>query len=175
MNYTEYIVEELKNLVSIHSPSGFTKEVSEFVMTKLRELGYAPTLTKKGGVLCDLGGTDLADGLLMTAHIDTLGGMVKEIKPNGRLRISPIGGLQPHNTEGENCTIITRFDGNFSGTLQLDSPSVHVNKDYATSERTFDTMEVVIDETVSSKEDTIRLGISVGDYVCFDPRMVVTP
>ncbi len=174
MRDTDYIIEKLEKLVAINSPSGFTKEVSEYIVLELSQMGYKPILTKKGGILCDLGGKDVDNALLMTAHVDTLGGMIKEIKSNGRLRISPVGGLQAQNTEAENCTIVTRFDGSYSGTLQMDSPSVHVNKDYDKQERTFDTMEIVIDEKVSSQEDTKKLGISVGDYVCFDPRMVVT-
>lgn len=174
MNDINYITNQLQKLVAINSPSGFTKEVSEYVILELSKMGYTPELTKKGGVLCDLGGKDSENALLMTAHVDTLGGMIKEIKSNGRLRISPVGGLQAQNTEAENCTIVTRFDGSYSGTLQMDSPSVHVNKDYAKQERTFDTMEIVIDENVVSKEETAKLGISVGDYVCFDPRIVVT-
>lgn len=174
MDYTDYIIEKLKALVAINSPSGFTKEVSEYVISELSSLGYSPTLTNKGGVVCDLGGKDVDNALLLTAHVDTLGGMVKEIKSNGRLRISPVGGLQAQNTEAENCTIVTRFDGSYSGTLQMDSASVHVNKNYATQERTFDTMEIVIDEDTATKEETKKLGISIGDYVCFDPRLVIT-
>ncbi|WMJ24305.1 M42 family metallopeptidase [Paludicola sp. MB14-C6] len=175
MDYTNYIIEKLKKLTAINSPSGFTKEVSEHVVNTLTEMGYSPVLTTKGGVICDLGGKDESSALLMTAHVDTLGGMVKEIKSNGRLRISPIGGLQAQNTEAENCTIVGRFGGTFSGTLQMDSASVHVNKEYSTQDRTFDTMEIVIDEDVKSKEDTQKLGINVGDYVCFDPKTTITP
>lgn len=189
MNMTEQTIEYLKELTAIPSPSGFTKDAAAYCYEQLEAVGFRPQFTEKGGVLCELceeySMSDLNDGLLITAHIDTLGGMVKEIKSNGRLRISPIGGLQPHNTEGENCTIYTReyniyadkqAGKGYSGTFQLDNPSVHVNKDYGSTvaERSFDTMEIVVDEVVKTKEDTIALGISVGDYVCFDPRTTVT-
>lgn len=174
MNNTEYILEQLKNLTAINSPSGFTKQASEYVIKELINLGYSPQLTVKGGVLCDLGGKDKNDGLVLTAHIDTLGGMVSEIKSNGRLKISPVGGLNANNVEAENCTIVTRFNGAYSGTFQMNSPSVHVNKEYSNQKREFCDMEVVIDEKTSTKEQTNQLGIEVGDYVCFDPRTTIT-
>lgn len=174
MTQVEYIIEQLKNLTAINSPSGYTKEASAYVMNELLRLGYQPEQTVKGGVLCSLGGKDKNDGLVLTAHLDTLGAMVAAVKPNGRLRISPVGGLNANNAEAENCTIITRFNGTYSGTLQMNSPSVHVNKDYSTQKREFADMEIVIDEKTSTKEETAKLGIEVGDYVCFDSRTTIT-
>lgn len=174
MNYTDYALEALQKLTAIDSPSGFTSKVSEFVMQELESMGYAPTLTKKGGVLCCLGGEDADNGLLLLAHIDTLGGMVAEVKQNGRLRLTPIGGLSPINTETENCRIYTREGKIYTGTFQLTDASVHVNLDYKTAERTYKTMEVVVDEKTRSRAETENLGIETGDYVCFDPRTVLT-
>ena len=111
---------------------------------------------------------------MLEAHIDTLGAMVTEIKGNGHLRVSPIGGMNANNAEAENCRIYTRFSGKYEGTLQLDNASVHVNADYSDAKRKFASMEVVLDEKVKSKEDTEKLGIMAGDIVCFDPRTVVT-
>lgn len=170
----EYILEQLRVLTAINSPSGYTDEVCEYVINELKNLGYAPARTNKGGILCEIGGEDRENALVLTAHIDTLGGMVSAIKANGRLKISPVGGLNANNAECENCTIITRFNDSYSGTLQMNSPSVHVNKDYSTQKREFADMEVVIDELTASKEETEKLGIAVGDYVCFDPRTVIT-
>lgn len=173
-NYVDYIVEETKKILAIDSPSGYTKEVAEYVMQEYRALGYEPVMTVKGGVLVALGGKDEKNAVMVEAHIDTLGGMVREIKSNGRLKISPIGGMNANNAEAENCRIATRFSGKFEGTLQLENASTHVNGKYDETKRGFDVMEVVLDENVHSKEETEKLGIMVGDFVCFDPRTVVT-
>ena len=169
---TDYILEQLRALVAIDSPSGFTEKVTAYVLQELTRLGFAPQRTIKGGVLCCLGGS--GNGLLLTGHIDTLGGMVAAVKPNGRLRISPIGGLSANNCEAENCRVYGRFGGVVEGCLQLCSPSVHVNKSYSEEKRDFTTMEVVLDAVVHTKEETEALGVSVGDYVCFDPRLTIT-
>lgn len=172
--YVDYIVEETKKILSIDSPSGYTKNVAEYVMEEYRALGYEPKMTVKGGILAALGGKNQSDAVMLEAHIDTLGAMVCEIKANGRLKVSPIGGMNANNAETENCRIATRFAGTFEGTLQLANASIHVNGDYNEKKRTYDEMEVVLDEKVSSKEETEKLGIMVGDFVCFDPRTTVT-
>lgn len=173
-NYVDYIVEETKKILAIDSPSGFTKEVADFVVNEYRALGYDAKLTVKGGVLVAIGGKKKEDAVMLEAHIDTLGAMVTEIKGNGRLKVSPIGGMNANNAEAENCRVYTRFSGKYEGTLQLANASVHVNADYSDEKRKFGVMEVVLDEKVKSKEDVEKLGIMAGDIVCFDPRTVVT-
>ncbi|MGN0801327.1 MAG: M42 family metallopeptidase [Candidatus Faecivicinus sp.] len=174
MSYTDFIVQETCKLLAIDSPSGYTDDAVDFVLTELRALGYSPVKTRKGGVLVDLGGADAGNGVLLETHLDTLGGMVAEIKSNGRLHLTNIGGMNANNAEAENVRIVTKFDGSYEGTLQLTDASVHVNGDYSTTARTWDRMEVVLDEFVSSKADVLALGIGIGDFVCFDPRTRVT-
>ena len=160
----DYCLSELKALLSIDSPSGFTDRAAEHLMQALE--------TRKGGVLCCLGGE--GDGLLLMAHVDTLGGIVSSIKPNGRLQISPVGGLRAENCEAENCRVYSRFSGTYTGTLQIANASVHVNDDYAGAKRTFRDSEIVLDENVRTAEAVRALGIEAGDFVCFDPRTTIT-
>lgn len=168
----DYIIDQLKKLTAIDSPSGLTGEAARYAAEELEKLGYAPSLTNKGCVLCELGGE--GDPLILSAHIDTLGGMVAEIKKNGRLRITPVGGLNANNCETENCRVRTRSGRMFDGTLQMNDPSVHVNGEYSKQTRSFDEMEIVVDEDVKEKKETEALGIRNGDFVCFDPRTTVT-
>lgn len=172
--YLNYIMEQTEKLLSIDSPSGYTKEVTRYLTEEFQRLGYEPVYTVKGGVLVDLGGNSSSDGVCLESHVDTLGAMVARIKDNGRLLLTPVGGLNANNTEGENCRIITRFSGTYQGTCQLTDASVHVNGAYNETARTFQSVEVLIDEKTSSKEETLKLGIQIGDYVCFDPRTVIT-
>lgn len=172
--YVEYIVEETKKILAIDSPSGYTKKAAAYVMNAYRELGYEPQLTVKGGVLVAVGGKKKREAVMLEAHIDTLGAMVAEIKENGRLKVSPLGGMNANNAEAENCRIHTRFSGTYEGTFQLQNASVHVNEEYNEEKRNYQVMEVVLDEKVKSKEEVEKLGIMTGDVVCFDPRTVVT-
>jgi len=172
--YAEIAVEKAVEILGVDSPTGFTRQAAERVRDWFSELGYGASVTSKGGVLVDLGGEDGEDGLMLQAHLDTLGGMVAEIKGSGRLRLTNLGGMKADNGETENVTVYTRDGSTYEGTLQLCNPSVHVNKDYSTAPRNFDTTEVVLDEDVRSADDVRALGIEVGDVVAFDPRTRIT-
>ena len=174
-SYATYATEKAVSLLAIDSPTGYTKAAAEWVRAEFAALGYSADLTVKGGVLVDLGGEDSPEGgLLLAAHADTLGGMVAEIKGNGRLRLTNLGGMKADNGETENLRVHTRSGRIIEGTLQLCNASVHVNGSYSSTNRNFDTTEVVLDEDVSSAADTRALGIEVGDIVAFEPRTRVT-
>ena len=171
---TNYILEQVQNILAIDSPTGYTKNVADYLMAEYEKIGYAPQRTVKGGILTDLGGKDPDNAVLLEAHVDTLGAMVSRIKPNGRLAVSPLGGMNANNAEAENCRIITRFNGIYEGTCQLADASIHVNGKYDETSRKFDVMEIVLDEKVSDREGVQSLGIMEGDIVAFDPRTRIT-
>lgn len=171
---TKYILEQLQNLLAIDSPTGYTKNVTDYLMAEYEKLGYTPKRTVKGGVLTDLGGKDPDNAVFLEAHVDTLGAMVSQIKSNGRLAVSPLGGMNANNAEAENCRIITRFNGTYEGTCQLTDASVHVNGKYNETSRSFDVMEILLDEKVSTRDEVLALGIMEGDIVAFDPRTRIT-
>ena len=168
--YADFSWEKTAELLAIDSPSGFTDKAAQWVKEAFESLGFDAHITTKGGVIADLGGKDEADALLLAAHADTLGAMVAEIKGSGRLRVTSLGGMSANNGEAENVKVYTRDGKVYEGTLQLCNASVHVNGDYSSAKRSFDTTEVVLDEDVRSAADTKKLGIQVGDMVCFDPR-----
>ncbi|MBE6916949.1 MAG: M42 family metallopeptidase [Ruminococcaceae bacterium] len=174
-NYVEYAWEMTETLLSIDSPSGYTARAAQWVKERFEALGFSAAITAKGGVLIDLGGENAEDALLLEAHTDTLGAMVAEVKGSGRLRLTPLGGMNANNAEAENVWVYTRSSKVIDGTLQLCNASVHVNGDYSGAKRSFDSVEVVLDEDVKSAADTRALGIEVGDIVCFEPRTRRTP
>ena len=157
--YADYAWEQAEALLGVDSPSGFTHNAAQWVLEAFRNLGYDARLTGKGGVLADLGGENSQDGLLLAAHTDTLGGMVSQVKGTGRLTITPLGGLNSNNAEAENVRVYTRDGKVLEGTFQLCNPSVHVNGAYSTTARSFDVMEVVLDEATTSKGETEALGV----------------
>ncbi len=172
--YADYAAQKAVELLSIDSPSGFTDKAAEWVKNEFASLGFDAKITTKGGVRVDLGGEDSSDALLLEAHTDTLGGMVAEIKGNGRLKLTNLGGMRAENAETENCRVYTRDGKVYEGTLQLCNASVHVNGNYGSTNRSFSTTEVVLDEDVNSADDARALGIQVGDIVAFDPRTKIT-
>ena len=169
-SYADYAWEQAAAVLAIDSPAGFTGKAALWVKESFEKLGFAASITNKGGIFIDLGGRNEKDALFLEAHVDTLGGMVAQIKGNGRLKLTKIGGMRAENGEAENTRVYTRDGRIYEGTLQLINASVHVNPDYKTAKRDFDTTEIVLDEDVNSAEDVRKLGIEVGDFVCFEPR-----
>ena len=169
-DYADYAWEATAKLLAIDSPSGYTEQAAKWVCASFQFLGFNAVLTTKGGVLVDLGGENSDDALLLEAHTDTLGGMVSQIKGTGCLKITSLGGMNANNAEAENVRIHTRDGRVYEGTCQLHDPSIHVNGSYNDTKRSWDNVEIVLDEDVRSSEDVRRLGIEVGDIVCFDPR-----
>ncbi|MGN1345235.1 MAG: M42 family metallopeptidase [Eubacteriales bacterium] len=173
-NYADFAVAQTAALLAIDSPTGYTADAAEWVRNAFETLGFTSSITRKGGVFVDLGGEDSENALLLEAHVDTLGAMVAEVKGNGRLRLTGLGGLRAENAETENVRVHTRDGKVYEGTFQLCNASVHVNGSYGDTKRSFSTTEVVLDEDTASAEDTRALGIEVGDIVAFDPRTKVT-
>ena len=172
--YADFAWEQAAALLAIDSPTGYTEKAACWVKEAFEKLGFSAVLTVKGGVLVNLGGKDENDALLLEAHADTLGAMVAQVKGNGRLRLTSLGGMNPNNAEAENVRVYTRSGKLLEGTCQLCNASLHVNGSYNDSKRSWDAMEIVLDEDVNSAADTRKLGIEVGDIVCFDPRTVRT-
>ena len=168
--YADYSWEMAAQLLAIDSPSGFTDRAAAWVRGEFEKLGFSAFVTAKGGVLADLGGSDGQDALLLEAHTDTLGGMVAQIKSSGCLKLTNLGGMNANNAETENVRVYTRSGKVYEGTCQLHDPSIHVNGGYNDAKRSWDSVEIVLDENVSSSDETRALGIEVGDIVCFDPR-----
>ena len=168
--HADFAWEQAAALLAIDSPSGYTAKAAAWVKEAFENLGFTAYITTKGGVIADLGCKNENDGLLLAAHADTLGAMVHTIKGNGRLKLTNLGGMNANNAETENVRVYTREGKVYEGTCQLANASVHVNPGYNSTQRSWDSVEIVLDEDVSSAADTRKLGIEVGDIVCFDPR-----
>ncbi|MBG9588926.1 M42 family metallopeptidase [Cytobacillus firmus] len=172
---TKETISLLKEIVSIPSPSGNTNEVITYVEKFLNELNVETKRNRKGGLIATLPGKDENNHRMLTAHVDTLGAIVKEIKPSGRLKIDLIGGFKYNSIEGEYCEIETSSGKKFTGTILMHQTSVHVYKDAGKAERNQENMEIRLDEKVHNADEVLGLGIGVGDFVSFDPRVQTTP
>lgn len=171
--YLDQAIEEMKWMLETPSPTGYTGEMTRRLAARLSELGFEAQVTLKGTVITCLGGE--GHPLVLTAHVDTLGGMVCAIKENGRLRMANIGGVSFGSVEGENMTVHTRDGRSYTGVYQTTSASGHVYEDNKTIARDAVHMELLLDELVDSAGAVRALGVSIGDVVSFDPRTHVTP
>ncbi len=171
---TDYLVQTLVDLLNTPSPTGDTDYAVSFVQGELESMGLTTKRTVKGALVAKMEGLRADKPRALTAHIDTLGAIVKEIKPNGRLKLAALNGLMWPAVESEGLSIATRSGQQVRGSLVLTNGAAHVNRDASTSPRTADTMEVRLDERTTRAEETRLLGIEIGDFVYFDPRVEVS-
>ena len=173
---TSYLLEFLGGLLNTPSPTGFTAQaiaLCEEAFKAFPELKISRT--RKGALLIFWPGEQHDSPRALTAHVDTLGGMVKEIKSNGRLQLTKIGGFAWNSVEGEGCTVFTRRGDKVRGSFLLNKASTHVfGTDVTKEERIDENMEVRLDARTQSSSETQDLGIEIGDFVAFDPRLEIT-
>lgn len=165
-----YITNQLNKLTSIASPTGYTSKATEYIIDVLKEMGYEPQLSRKGNVSVVIGGE--GNPLVLAAHVDTLGAMVRAIKDNGRLRPTTIGGHQWRTADGENCMVFTRDGKMYTGVVLNTEPSAHVADDAVEIKE--ENMEILLDENVCNADGVKELGIQTGDIIAMDPRTIVT-
>jgi putative aminopeptidase FrvX len=172
----EHLIEFLVTLLNTPSPTGFTEQAITLVESELA--GYSQlklSRTRKGALVAVWEGLNHDSPRALTAHVDTLGAMVKEIKPSGRLAITRIGGLLLPGVESEGCWIHTAIGEKVRGSLLVNTASVHVHGQKAMeTKRDEQGMEIRLDARTASSDETNKLGIHVGDLVSFDPRVEVT-
>jgi putative aminopeptidase FrvX len=162
----------LRKLIAIDSPTGYTENACRYIFNLLKSYGYAPQYTNKGAVKCALGKDPK---VAIAAHVDTLGAIVSKINDDGTLGFSLLGGLSLTGAEGEYVKIVTHEEKIYTGTILLNNPSTHANREKESINRSIKTMHIRVDEEVYNKEDTEALGINVGDIICVDVKYQELP
>lgn len=164
----------LTGLLATPSPTGFTERAIAYCEREFARFGLAPRRTVKGALVLDWPGLSATAPRALTAHVDTLGAMVKEIRPNGRLKLTKLGGFAWNTVEGEGCTVFTHNGAEWRGSLLVTKASTHIfGGETGEMKRDDDGMEVRLDARTRSAEETRALGVGVGDFVAFDPRIEV--
>jgi putative aminopeptidase FrvX len=173
---SEYLLKFISGLLNTPSPTGLAEPAIAF---SEQALAAYPELvlkrTRKGALVASWQVKNSASPRALTAHADTLGAMVKEIKSNGRLRMTKIGSYAWNTVEGEGCQVFTSHDESVRGSILLEMASSHVfGVKVNETKREDDNMELRLDARTTSKEETEALGIRVGDFIAFDPRLELT-
>ena len=171
-----HLVDFLVKLLNIPSPTGFAEPAVAFVEKELSQFSQLQLCrTRKGALIAKWEVESELPPVALTAHVDTLGAVVKEIKPNGRLKLSRIGGIQWPSVETEGVWVFTSQGEKIRGSVLIDTASGHVHGSAGSeTPRNDDHMEVRLDARTASRKETGELGINIGDCVAFDPRVEVT-
>ena len=173
MNNTNLDLKLFEQIMNIPSPTGYTNKITSFLEEYINELGYKTYKNKKGNLIVEVKG-ESSYTIGLSAHVDTLGLMVRSIRGDGNLNFTKLGGPILATYDGEYCTVHTRDNKKYSGTILSTSPSVHVYPDASSKSRDENNMYIRLDELVYNKKDTENLGISNGDFVSINPKFEIT-
>ena len=173
---SEYLLNFLSGLLNTPSPTGLAEPAIAFTEQALASFpGLVLKRTRKGALVATWQGEKSTAPRALTAHADTLGAMVKEIKPNGRLRMTKIGSYAWNTVEGEGCKVFASHGEVVRGSILFEMASGHVyGAKVNETKREDDNMEVRLDARTTSPAETEALGIRVGDFIAFDPRVELT-
>lgn len=170
----DFIKEIIPKIFLTDSPTGYNEAVNEKIIDILKEIGYEASILNKDTVFVKIKGKSSEKVVATSAHLDTLGLMVRSITSDGKLNVTNVGGPIAATLNGEYCKILTRDDRVYTGTILSKAPAAHVYENSNTLPSNFDNLEVRIDEKVNSKDDVLKLGINNGDYVFIDPKTEIT-
>ena len=163
----------LEQIINIDSPTGYCNKVINYLETVVKELGFNYTKSQKGNLIVNVEGkSNYTIGL--SAHVDTLGLMVRSVNSDGTLKFTTLGGPLLNTYNAEYCKVYTREGKVYTGTILSTSPAVHVFPDSRSKDLKEDTMCVRLDEVVYSRSDTQKLGIQTGDIIAIDPKFEIT-
>jgi peptidase M42 family hydrolase len=167
---TGYLQDCLARLLAIPSPTGYTDNVVRECCAELKRLGVPFELTRRGAIRAIVGGREPRGARAIICHLDTLGAQVKQIKPNGRLELVPIGTWSARFAEGARCNILSEA-GVYRGTILPLKASGHTYNDEVDHAPVgWPHVELRIDALSRTQEETIGLGIDIGDIVAIDPQ-----
>ena len=170
----DYLLDSFRRLADVPSPVGYSRLLNPVLEEYAAMFGHTLTYDNKNTPYLTLEGEDNSKTVLIGAHADTIGLMVRTVDNDGMIRVRNLGGVNFGSLEGETVTVHTRDGRTYTGLFACQSHSVHVFDDACTLERDEKSMMVILDEKVSSKADVYALGIRNGDYVSAEPRVQVT-
>ncbi len=172
----EYLINTLFKLLNIPSPTGLTKKIATFISRELTQMEIPFEVTNRGAISATIKGNQALHERAIVSHLDTIGAMVTQIKKNGRLKITNIGGWAARFAECARITIYSDDEKTFRGTVLPKKASVHACgiKEVNEFPVCWDNLEIRIDEITNSKADTEKFGINVGDFVAFDSNPEIT-
>ncbi len=169
----EYCIKLAEKLFNTHSPTGYSNDINKLLVDELKALGYKPEVSNKGNVIVKVKGNSNDITRATSAHVDTLGLMVRSINSDGTLKVTNIGGPIIPTLDGEYCVVKTRDNKEYKGTILCNSPSTHVYSDASSKPRNIDNMIIRLDEKVNNVSSVSKLGIDNGDYVCIEPKFEI--
>lgn len=165
----KYLQKVLLEMLAIPSPTGFTDTIVRYVAERLEEIGIPFELTRRGTIRATLKGKQNSPDRAVSAHLDTIGASVREVKDNGRLALAAVGCWSSRFAEGSRVSVFTDTGIIRGSVLPLMASGHAFNTAVDEMPISWDHVELRLDAYCTTRADCESLGIGIGDFVAFDP------
>ncbi|MDM5197919.1 M42 family metallopeptidase [Fictibacillus enclensis] len=149
----------IKALTELHGPCGHEQEITRYIREKTAELADSVEVDAVGNVICRTKGSQPGPRVIVTAHMDEVGFVIKKIEENGLLRFEKLGGHDDRILLAQKVEVTTE-QGHLRGIIG--TISAHYMK-FDNPDAVRKHKELYIDIGASSKSEAELLGVQVGD------------
>lgn len=154
------MINELKSLCLLNGISGDEGAVRDYIISRIKDKAEM-TVDNLGNVIAFVKGRSKPKNKVMvSAHMDEVGMIVSYIEPDGTLKISPVGGIDPRVVFGRRVTV---GENNICGVVG--GKAVH-NLTEEERKKSVPFEKLTVDIGCTSREEAQKL-VSLGDSVCF--------
>ncbi|NLN14506.1 MAG: M42 family metallopeptidase [Tissierellia bacterium] len=155
----------LKRLTEANGVSGNEKEVRDIIISEIKDYCTSLRVDRLGNIIAYKGGKPNSKKIMVTAHMDEVGLMVRDIDSSGLIKFLPVGGIDKRILVSKTVLIgKDRIPG------VIGAKPIHLQKRNEWS-NALDIKELYIDIGAKSKEDAEKY-VSIGDYIAFDSQYV---
>jgi len=157
----------LRKIVDTPSVSGFTEPVRPVIKDFLKEYVDEVREDVMGNVIGVMkGSSDFK--VMIAAHMDQIGFIVRDIGSNGEIYFAPVGGWDSRVIYGRRVVIHTE-KGEVTGVIAVKPPHL-LRYSPEEAKKAPDIKNMVIDVGVGKKEEAESLGVRVGDPITLDTK-----
>ena len=160
------MIELIKRLSNAHGISGFEDEIREIIRAELEGHADEIKLDSMGNLIATRNGSEFE--LMIAAHMDEIGFVVKKIDEKGFIRVAPIGGWFSQIALAQRVVLYGKQK--VYGVIGCKPP--HLMKDEE-RKKAIEISDMFIDVGAKSKEEVLSLGIDVGTPVAVDREVAM--
>ncbi len=158
--------ELLKKLAEAHGISGYEGEIRAIVEVELEDYVDEITIDKLGNLIAMKSGKK--PSVMLAAHIDEIGLMVKHINDEGYISFSPIGGWFDQTLLNQRV-ILHVEGGGLYGVIGSKPPHAMKKEE---REKVVKIEDMFIDVGAGSREEAEKMGLAIGTPITADRHFV---
>jgi tetrahedral aminopeptidase len=163
------MLDLLKTLTGLSGPCGYEHSVSYFLKEYLEERTDQVSIDPIGNVIARKKGDKPGPKVILTAHIDEVGFMVKKIEENGLLRFEKLGGNDDRTLLAQPVTVMG-CQGLLPGLIG--TMSAHYVK-FDDPSKLRKHQQLYIDIGASSRHEVLEMGVEIGTPITWGSEFVV--